>query len=146
MQGRELKPAYQADRIWTLILDAGEDPVECIESFASQHHIAAASITAIGAFERATIGWFDWEQKRYHEIDIDEQVEVLSLIGDIALKDDEPSLHAHVVLGKRDGSAHGGHLLSASVRPTMEIILTDTPTHLRKRHDDESGLALISTT
>lgn len=64
MHVRELKPGYQADRIWTVILDAGEDPVTCIESFASANHVAAASITAIGAFERATIGWFDWEQKR----------------------------------------------------------------------------------
>lgn len=145
MRAREIKPGHQADHVWTLILDAGDDPVTCIESFASEHNISAAAITAIGAFERATIGWFDWEQKRYEEIRIDEQVEVLSLIGDIALNEDEPSLHAHVVVGKRDGTAHGGHLLSASVRPTMEIIVTATPAHLHKRHDPESGLALIST-
>ena len=76
---------------------------------------------------------------------LDERLEVLSLVGDIALKDGEPSLHAHVVVGSRDGSARRGHLLGARVRPTLEkVILTEPPAHLRRRHDPESGLALIS--
>lgn len=144
MHTKQLTPDDAARRTWALVLDSGEDPVPCIESFAAEHRLTAAQITAIGAFARATLGWFDWDEKTYREIVVDEQVELLSLVGDIALKDDEPSLHAHVVVGKRDGSAHGGHLLSATVRPTMEIILTEAPAHLRKRHDPESGLALIA--
>jgi len=68
---------------------------------------------------------------------------VLSLLGDIALADGKPKLHAHVVLGKRDGSAHGGHLLEAHVRPTLEVILTESPSHLERVHDPETGLPLI---
>jgi len=74
---------------------------------------------------------------------IQEQVEVLSLIGDIALDDGEPKVHAHVVVGKSDGTAHGGHVLEAHVRPTLEVVLTESPRHLRKRFDPESCLALI---
>jgi predicted DNA-binding protein with PD1-like motif len=52
-------------------------------------------------------------------------------------------LHAHVVVGKADGTAHGGHLLAAVVRPTLEVILVESPRHLQRRHDAETGLALI---
>ena len=71
------------------------------------------------------------------------QVEVLSLIGDIALEGTRPKVHAHVVLGLRDGSARGGHLLQAQVRPTLEGILTESPSYLKREFDRESGLALI---
>ena len=68
---------------------------------------------------------------------------MLSLIGDVAVKDGKPAVHAHVVVGRRDGSAHGGHLVEARVRPTCELVLTETPAHLQKQIDPESGLALI---
>jgi hypothetical protein len=70
-------------------------------------------------------------------------VELLSLIGDVALAEGKPQVHAHLVVGRRDGTAHGGHLLKAVVRPTCELILTENPQHLEKRFDPESGLALI---
>jgi uncharacterized protein len=70
-------------------------------------------------------------------------VELLSLIGDIALRDGEPQVHAHVVVGRSDGNAHGGHLLEARARSTCELILTESPIHLQKKLDPESGIALI---
>ncbi len=89
------------------------------------------------------LGYFDWQKKDYTRIPVAEQVEVLALVGDIALNDGEPQLHPHVVIGKADGSAHGGHLLEAHVRPTLEVIVTESPAHLQRRSDPESGLALI---
>jgi predicted DNA-binding protein with PD1-like motif len=70
-------------------------------------------------------------------------VEVLSLIGDIAVENKQPKLHAHVVVGKRDGSAHGGHLLEARVRPTLEVLLIESPSYLVRRFNSTYGLALI---
>ena len=89
------------------------------------------------------LGYFDWQKKDYTRIRIAEQVEVLNLTGNVALADGEPKLHPHVVLGKADGSAHGGHLLEGHVRPTLEVIVTESPVHLRRRSDPETGLALI---
>jgi predicted DNA-binding protein with PD1-like motif len=63
--------------------------------------------------------------------------------GDIALKDGEPQVHAHVVVGRSDGTAHGGHLVEARVRPTCELILTESPIHLQKKFDPKAGIALI---
>ncbi|HET7297337.1 MAG TPA: DUF296 domain-containing protein, partial [Burkholderiales bacterium] len=89
-------------------------------------------------------GYFDWEKKDYERIPVREQTEVLALLGDIAIEGrNVKKVHAHVVLGKRDGSACGGHLLAASVRPTLEVILTESPGYLQRRHDPASGLTLI---
>lgn len=130
-------------KTWALILDKGDDPITELKQFAQKEKLGGSHFTAIGAFSETTLGYFNWESKEYEKIPINEQVEVISLMGDIAVKDGQPQVHAHVVLGKRDGTAHGGHLLEASVRPTLEVILTESPTHLRKKHDAETGLALI---
>jgi predicted DNA-binding protein with PD1-like motif len=74
---------------------------------------------------------------------MEEQVEVLSLVGDIALNQGKPKVHAHGVVGKSDGSAHGGHILRARVWPTLEVVLTESPERLCRATDQETGLALI---
>ncbi len=131
-------------RTFALVLRHGDKVCETLRGFARERELSAASITAIGAFSSATLGFFDWERKDYDRILVEEQVEVLSLTGDVSLAPDStPQLHLHVVLGKRDGTAHGGHLLEAEVRPTLEVMVIETPPGLRRRHDPESGLALI---
>jgi len=112
-------------------------------TFASAHRLDAAQFTAIGALSRSVVAFFEWTAKQYRHIPIDEQVEVLSIIGDISLDGERPKVHAHAVLGKADATACGGHLVEGHVRPTLEIVITETPGHLRRRHDPESGLALI---
>ncbi|HZD19579.1 MAG TPA: PPC domain-containing DNA-binding protein [Burkholderiales bacterium] len=132
------------ERTYALIFDKGDEPVSLISAFAKEHKIGAARLSAIGAFSEVVLGYFDWEKKDYKRIPLREQVEVLSLLGDIALGEKgEPKLHAHVVLGKRDGTAHGGHLLEGRVRPTLEVLLIQSPAALQKVHDPETGLALI---
>jgi uncharacterized protein len=129
---------------FVVILDTGDEILSCLKSVAQSQHLAASSFKAIGALSDVELGWFNWERKKYETaVKLHEQVELLSLIGDIALKDNEPQVHAHLVIGRRDGSAHGGHLLSATVRPTCEIVITESPKHLQKEIDPESGVALI---
>jgi uncharacterized protein len=131
------------EKTFILVFDTGDEVVSEITSFARENDLDAASITAIGAFSGATLGYVDIVRKEYEKIPIEEQVEVLSLIGDIALNEGEPELHAHVTLGRRDGTTRGGHLLEAHVRPTLEVVLTESPDHLKKRTDAVTGLALI---
>lgn len=126
-----------------LIFDTDDEVISGLTEFARDRSLTAAHFTAIGAFHAATLGFFDWEQKHDKRIPVQEQVEVLSLVGDIALKDDEPAVHAHVVVGKKDGTARGGHLMEAHVCPTLEVILVESPNFLQRRHDPASGLALI---
>jgi predicted DNA-binding protein with PD1-like motif len=131
------------EKTFALIFKSGDEVIKGLTEFARRHSIVAAHFSAIGALQSAVLGYFDRERKEYLKIPFEEQVEVLSLLGDVALKGDEPKIHAHVVVGKRDGTAHGGHIIEATVWPTLEVILTESPRHLRRKHDEESGLALI---
>jgi hypothetical protein len=130
-------------RTFVLVFEKDDEVLDNLLAFAREHRLSAAEFTGIGAFSDAVLGYFDWQKKDYERIPVDEQVEVLNLTGNIALADGEPKLHAHIVLGKADGTAHGGHLLEGHVRPTLEVIVTESPAHLQRRSDPETGLALI---
>ena len=131
-------------RTFAVVLGTGDEVMQCLQSFVKDQRIHAAQITAIGAFSDAILKYFDWETKKYLDNPVNEQVEVASLIGDVATAPSgEPALHVHLVVGRRDGTAMAGHLGQAHVRPTLEVILTESPAHLRKFKDPETGLALI---
>jgi predicted DNA-binding protein with PD1-like motif len=131
-------------RTFALIFETGEEVLAALKTFTEKERVSAAQFNAIGALSGGTLAYFDWETKKYLRHPVEEQVEVASLIGDVALAPDgKPAVHIHAVLGRRDGSALAGHLLEARVRPTLELVLTESPAHLRKKHDPESGLNLI---
>jgi predicted DNA-binding protein with PD1-like motif len=141
MRSRQIATDNQLTHV--IVGEAGEDAVKVITRFALEHRVSAAQVTAVGAFARATVGWFDRQAKDYRRIHIAEQVEVLSLIGDIATDHDKPVAHLHVVLGRSDGTVCGGHLLAADIWPTLEVIVNETHYQLRKTSRPEIGLALI---
>jgi predicted DNA-binding protein with PD1-like motif len=143
MRSRLIHDAH-GQRTYAVVLDTGDEVQDCLARFAVAEHLSAAQVTAIGAFARATLLFFDWDTKDYTQIPVEQQMEVVSLNGDIARDPDgAPKLHLHAVLAGRDGSTRGGHLDRAEVRPTLEVIVTESPAHLRRRHDPQSGLALI---
>jgi predicted DNA-binding protein with PD1-like motif len=132
------------ERTFVLILDEGEEAFTFITRFATDNSLTGASLTALGAFSQATVGWFDLVTKTYRPIPVQEQCEALSLIGDIATGDDGmPSLHMHAVLGLKDGSTRGGHFLQGHVRPTLEVVIVETAAHLHRRKHPEHGVALL---
>ncbi|MET4071297.1 putative DNA-binding protein with PD1-like motif [Bradyrhizobium sp. S3.2.6] len=134
-----------AERTFVLILDQGEEAFESITEFADRERIAGASVSAIGAFSGAKVGWFDFAAKAYKPIEVKEQCEVLSLLGDVAQGDDgKASLHLHAVLGLKDGTLRGGHFLSGAVQPTLEVTIIETALHLRRKKRSDLGIALIS--
>jgi hypothetical protein len=116
-------------RTLVLILASGEEAFASISRFAEQEKLDGAALTALGAFERAKLGWFDPKEKKYHSIPVEEQSEVLSLIGDIATGD--------------DGTTRGGHLSEAIVRPTLEVTVVESAAHLKRKKRADLGLALI---
>jgi len=130
-------------KTFALVFEKNEEVKEPLLRFAAENGLRGAQVTAIGAFSEVTLGFFDRQKKSYLEIPVKEQVEVLSFVGNIVEKDGEPMLHAHVVVGKADGTAHGGHFLKATVWPTLEMIIFETHPHLRRKHDEETGLPLI---
>jgi predicted DNA-binding protein with PD1-like motif len=134
-----------AERSFVLVLDQGEEAFQTITEFANREQISGASVSAIGAFSRAHLGWFDLAAKKYQPIDVNDQCEVLSLMGDVAEADDgKASLHLHAVLGRKDGSLRGGHFLSGLVQPTLEVTIRESVVHLRRKKRTDLGIALIS--
>lgn len=141
------KLLHEADgqRTFVAILETGDEVMDCLQRLAESEGLSAAQITAIGALSSAVISYFDWDRKEYQQIPVAEQVEVASLVGDIATDaGGQPALHIHLVLGRRDGSALAGHLAEAHVRPTLEVVITESPDYLRRHKDNETGLALIA--
>jgi predicted DNA-binding protein with PD1-like motif len=131
-------------KTFIVVFETGDELAAGLSKFAEEQNLSAASFKAVGALSSVRLGWYNLESKKYDpSVTLDEQLELLSLIGDVALKDSKPVVHSHMVVGKRDGTAHGGHLLEAHVRPTCEVVLTESPAHLQKFIDPESGLALI---
>jgi predicted DNA-binding protein with PD1-like motif len=129
---------------FVLVFDRGDEAVEQLRAWCNEHRITAARLTGIGGFSTATVAWFDPQAHTFREITVAEQVELLALSGDVAEQDGEAAVHAHVVLGARDGTTRGGHLIAGHVRPTLELVVDEAPAHLRRRYDPESGLALIA--
>ena len=130
-------------KTYALIFDPGDEVMEGLVQFGKEHRVGACQLSGIGALDEVTVGFFIPAKKNYKKITIREQMEVLSLLGDISLENDEAKVHAHIVLGKADASAHGGHLVSGRVNPTLEVIITESPAHLRRQYDPRFGLALI---
>lgn len=129
---------------YVVTFEPGEEAMSSLTTFAREHALAASQITAIGGFERVVLGYFDRAKRDYQPIPMNEQLEVLSIVGDIVGEGRDLKVHAHAVVGRRDGRAHGGHLLEAIVWPTLEVVITEAPAHLRRRHDPETGVALIA--
>lgn len=131
-------------RRWGLVLETGEEVVETLSAFAEERSLRSGHFTAIGAFRRVSLGFYDLDRQEYLENPLEEQLEVASLVGNVTRAPEGGwKVHAHVVVGRRDGEARAGHLLSGVVRPTLELFLTESEEELRRRHDEETGLTLI---
>jgi predicted DNA-binding protein with PD1-like motif len=129
---------------YLLVFAPGDEVIGGLTAFAAAHQVAAAHFTAIGAFSQATLGFFDVDAKSYRKLPVHEQVEVVTMAGNVARGDkDEPKIHAHAVLSRASGETRGGHLLEARVRPTLEVVLVESPPHLRRVERPELGFALI---
>ena len=130
-------------KTYAIILESGEEAMEEILAFANERKIATSQFTAIGAFSETVVGFFDFSIKDYKKTYFNQQMEVLSLTGDITVFKDEYKVHGHIVLAKEDGTAYGGHLIKGIVHPTLEIILNESPVYLKREMDKESGIPLI---
>jgi predicted DNA-binding protein with PD1-like motif len=137
------KIGADGQQMYALIFDSGDEVVSQLSAFAARLRVTAAHFQGIGALSDVVLGYFDWQKKHYRPIPLHEQVEVLSLQGDVALEGDKPRVHAHLVVGRSDGTAWGGHLISAHVRPTLEVIFAQSPRYLRRRMDQLTGLPLL---
>ncbi len=131
------------ERTHVLVFEEGEEAASGLREWAERRGITAGRLSGVGGFSDATLGFFDWATRSYVDIPIDEQVEVVAMLGDVAVNEGDPEIHAHVVVADRAATARGGHLLSGHVRPTLEVVVVESPTVLPRRRDARTGLSLI---
>jgi predicted DNA-binding protein with PD1-like motif len=143
LQSRLIAENPGGKRTYAVIFAKGDEILSGLTEFAEREKLTAGCFTAIGALQSARFGWFDRAHKAYRDIPINEQVELISLIGDVGLVNGAPQIHAHGAVGFSDGQMRGGHLLSAIAWPTLEVFFTAGPATLIKEHDDETDLALF---
>lgn len=144
MQQRTVHEHEDGRRTWVVVLDPGDELMATLQGVVGDQQIEAASFTAIGACERAELAYFDWQTKQYRKHEISEQVELASLVGDVArTTDGKPKIHMHGVVALPSSEARAGHVMKAWCRPTIEVVIDEVPTHLRRVHDEQTGLALI---
>ncbi len=142
MKASEITPSRQS-REFVLVFQTGEEVTDGLKQFAREHDICGAHFTAIGAFSEVKLGYYELDKKKYKEIPLHEQVEVVALIGNISRQGEEVRVHAHALVSRTDGGTRAGHLISARVRPTLELFLSDTGKKLQRRQDEQSGLWLL---
>jgi predicted DNA-binding protein with PD1-like motif len=142
MKGTLLRE-HAGERTFVLIFDLGDEVMRGLTEFAEREKLRGSRMTAIGALSDAVVGFLDWENEGYKHTVIREQMEVLSLVGDVAVQDGKPKIHAHIVLGKADATGHGGHFIEGHVRPTLKIVIVESAKHLQRELDERTGLALI---
>ena len=137
-----LSPDQQIKQ-YAVIFYTGDEAFSGLQKFAEEYHVTSAHFTAIGAVDGATLGWFDPQRKMYKKIPITGQHEVIGMSGDIALYHGKPVVHTHMLVGDSTGTILGGHVLSANVSPTLEVMVTVDPVTMQKRLDPETDLTLI---
>jgi uncharacterized protein len=129
---------------YAVIFSTGDEAFAGLNEFAQKYNITSAHFTAIGAVSAATVAWLNVDRKEYKVMPFTGQMEILSMVGDIAVYQGKPVVHTHAVLGLPDGTTRGGHVVQLLVRPTLEVMVTVDPKGLQKRLDPETGMTLIS--
>lgn len=142
MKHREIG-AQHGVRRFAVVFDRGDDALKSLQQLCERETIIAAKLSGIGGFGKATVAYYDVDTKRYEPIAVDEQVEVLSLLGNVTLYQNAPKIHAHCVLGHRDGRTTGGHLLAGIVRPTLELFIDELGQPLHRSDRADVGIPLI---
>jgi predicted DNA-binding protein with PD1-like motif len=132
-----------ATKTYAIVFAPGDEIMSGLNEFAVKYNVKSAHFTGIGDVETAKVGWFDKTKKMFKINALNEQCEITSMIGDIALYDGKPVVHAHVNLATSDGIVHGGHLLEGFVTPTLEIMMTVEPVPLYKKLSPVFGGPLI---
>jgi predicted DNA-binding protein with PD1-like motif len=130
-------------RKYVLVLDAEEEAVATIAAFATQEAFRAPVCPPSGLLaDLARL--LQPSTKEFVQNEVDEQTEVLSMLGNIASgAEGQVKLHIHVVLGCRDASTRGGHLVAGWARPTLEVMIEESPEHLQRGLDQKTGLVLL---
>jgi predicted DNA-binding protein with PD1-like motif len=124
-------------------LESGDEVIGSLTRLAKLEDFGFAAISGLGAVRAATVAYYNTETREYEKHELDEQMEVTALVGNVAHKDDAPFPHVHATFGRRDLSTLGGHVFRAVAHSTLEMWLSTEPDHIVRLPDEETGLSLL---
>ena len=133
----------KTDGVYVIRIDKGEDVVKSLTDFCVAHNIQNALFNGIGAVEKLTCGYYALSEKKYYFKDYDGLYEVVSLTGNVMLKDSKPFIHVHGVFTDTENSAFGGHIVEMRVGVVLEVTLTPLSSKIERVLDNCIGLALM---
>ena len=124
-------------------MSRGDDLLEKLTSIAREHGVRLGRVAALGAVEHARVGFYTQGSQEYHYLELAGELEILSLVGNVSLRDGEPMIHAHITLGDDRGRAFGGHLAPGTrvfaCEFTIDVFQGED---LVRGHDEPTGLPL----
>jgi predicted DNA-binding protein with PD1-like motif len=135
----------QGSRTWAIVLDHGEEVNACLQEFARREVLSPTHFTATGILQDAILGYLEADKHHYRSHALDRPVQIVSLVGDVALREGTPQIQARAVLGDDSGATFDGHLLKAHAGAALNVIMTEAPVQLHKGYDADAGLALFKT-
>lgn len=136
---------YTPGRTIVARLSHGTDLLDGLQALAAEHKVAVGSLTAIGALQRASLGYYRQDRQEYRRFAIDGPVEILACVGNVSARDGEAAIHAHLTVGDEQGGTRGGHLMDGCLVFACEVTLTELLGHaLTRGYDATTGLPLWS--
>jgi predicted DNA-binding protein with PD1-like motif len=127
---------------WFVVLQSGDDVLECLRQVAREAEIRSASLTGLGAVSGVQLAWYDVPNQRYERLDIEGDVEIGCMAGNLTQVDGQPFAHVHAVISGRDCTAKAGHLMTARCGATVEIFLHDFAAAVHRGPEPSIGLNL----
>ena len=124
-------------------LEIGDELMDSLTRLARAESISYAAVSGLGAVRRIVLGYYQPRISDYERHDLTDQMELLSLIGNIAQRDGKPALHIHAALARQDLTVIGGHVFEAEAQPTMEIWVRPDDATVQRLYNEETHLALM---
>ena len=132
---------YRVGPTYVFRVPGGEELLSYITRFAKTNGVRLGLVLAIGALRRCKLGYYDQRAQRYEVLELDEEVELVSALGNVSIREGEPFVHVHVSVGRRDGTTLSGHLIEAEVF-VAEVFLLGLEGEPELTREKEGGLWL----
>ncbi len=141
---RYMEEGAEGGRMFMVKLETGEPVAAALRDFAREHGIRGAMLSGLGAVSDAELAWFNRDKKKYYSSKFQDVMELLSLTGNLGVKEDGPALHAHAVCCGQNLQVVGGHLVEAVCAVTVEVFVAETGFAIERRQDPRFGLWLMN--
>jgi len=126
-----------------LRLEPGEEVLAGLKALCRQESVTLGTVQGIGAVNRAVLGLFDPATKQYRANVFEENLEIVSLTGNITTMDGEVYLHLHMAVSDEQGRVFGGHLTEAVISVTAEIVVTRIDGMVGRKFSEAIGINLL---